>query len=38
MTENLGYSHRTTEEANLLGHVGVPFPMFRCALPTMAKC
>jgi long-subunit acyl-CoA synthetase (AMP-forming) len=26
MTEDLGYSHRTTEEANLLGHVGVPFP------------
>jgi long-chain acyl-CoA synthetase len=26
MTEDLGYSHRTTGEANLLGHVGVPFP------------
>ena len=26
MTEDLGHSHRTTEEANLLGHVGVPFP------------
>ena len=26
MTEDLGYSHRTTEDANLLGHVGVPFP------------
>jgi len=26
MTEDLGYSHRTTEESNLLGHVGVPFP------------
>lgn len=26
MTEDLGYSHRTTGEANLLDHVGVPFP------------
>ena len=26
MTEDLGYSHRTTADANLLGHVGVPFP------------
>jgi long-chain acyl-CoA synthetase len=26
MTEDFGYSHRTTGEANLLGHVGVPFP------------
>ena len=26
MTEDLGYSHRTTEESNLMGHVGVPFP------------
>jgi long-chain acyl-CoA synthetase len=26
MTEDLGYSHRTTGEANLPGHVGVPFP------------
>jgi long-subunit acyl-CoA synthetase (AMP-forming) len=25
-TEDLGYSHRTTGESNLLGHVGVPFP------------
>jgi len=25
MTEDFGYSHRTTKESNLLGHVGVPF-------------
>jgi len=26
MTEDFGYSHHSTEEANELGHVGVPFP------------
>ena len=26
MTEDFGYSHHSTEAANALGHVGVPFP------------
>ena len=26
MTEDFGYSHCTNEEANLPGHVGVPYP------------